>query len=211
MARVTTICQSTRIIESLSPGSKTCLVNDVSCFYSTATLAVCIVGCWGRWTEQKQEAPLTQWTLRICKRAAELKLWWDLSLASAVNRVICVCTDMRKFGSLDMFFCTSLDCKQTQCIGSPISRETFCLIFPFRSEFLLWQKGNFGVDGSLETFQLNVRWTWQDVLSLVYVIGKALAHKIHCTLNLAFSSFPFLQSVAPPLPHLLSHWVGSPS
>ena len=34
--------------------------NGVSCFYSAATSAVCIVGSWAGWTEQKQEALFTQ-------------------------------------------------------------------------------------------------------------------------------------------------------
>ena len=38
-------------------------MNGVSCFYSAATLAVCIVGLWAGWTEQKQEVTLMQQTL----------------------------------------------------------------------------------------------------------------------------------------------------
>ena len=38
-------------------------VSDVPWFYSADTLAVCTVVRWAEWTEQKQEVPLTQWTL----------------------------------------------------------------------------------------------------------------------------------------------------
>ena len=38
-------------------------VRDTSCFYSPAVSAVCIVGRWAEWTDQKQKAPHTQLTL----------------------------------------------------------------------------------------------------------------------------------------------------
>ena len=35
-------------------------MNIISCFYSAAAIAVCYVGRWARWMEQKQERLFTQ-------------------------------------------------------------------------------------------------------------------------------------------------------